>query len=96
MDSPLVERLEGGIGHLLKIRNDSTGSRIRSGDCWLDWDCLFHASRTMMCVCRVQGKALVDRLKGNTGHLLGICECRLPQQEQLVGAELQGNTREVL
>ncbi len=54
-DGPLVERLEGGIGHLLKIGKGSTGSRIRSGDRWLDWDCLSHASRTMMCVCWVLG-----------------------------------------
>lgn len=44
----------------------------------------------------LQGRPLVERLKGGIGHFLGIGESRWPQQEQLVGAKLQGEAREAL
>ena len=43
----------------------------------------------------LQGKPLVERVRG-IGHLLGIGDEQRPQQEQLVGARLQGEAREAL
>lgn len=49
------------------------------------------------CLYWVQGRPLVERLKGGIGQFLGISDGRRPQpQQQLVGAKLQGEAREAL
>lgn len=57
--------------------------------CMFRWQSLPHWCRCL------QGKPLVERLRG-IGHLLGIGDEQRPQQEQLVGARLQGEAREAL
>ena len=57
--------------------------------CTFQRRCLPHRCQT------VQGKPLVERLRG-IGHLLGIGDEQKPQQEQLIGARLQGEAREAL
>ncbi len=52
-------------------------------------------------ICWVQGRPLVERLKGGIGQFLGITDGRQSQlqpqpQQQLVGAKLQGEAREAL
>ena len=58
--------------------------------CLFQKQCLPHGCRHTL-----QGKPLVERLMG-IGHLLGIGDEQRPQQEQLIGARLQGEAREAL
>ncbi|CAK0787343.1 hypothetical protein CVIRNUC_010562 [Coccomyxa viridis] len=62
---------------------------------WMNTNCRRSCSSCTNVQSFTQGKPLVERLRG-IGHLLGIGDEQRPQQEQLVGARLQGEAREAL
>ena len=93
--------MNGKAGHILEIGENRLPQQEQLVGAELQGDTREVLSNTLgllqVCVCWVQGKPLVERLKGKLGHLLGMSETSWPQrEEQLVGAKLQGEAREAL